>query len=131
MGMVNHVALIVEDSNDIAGLIQMMLTRMGIESHHAGNGFIALNYLENQLPDILLLDLNMPGMSGWQVLDAIKDRHPDAAFPVIVLTALADPANRLIGKLQQHVIRYMTKPFELDDLAATVREALGLPVGGI
>lgn len=129
MSTANRMALIVEDSDDIAGLIQLMLTRMGIDSHHAGNGFLALNFLENQLPDILLLDLNMPGMSGWQVLDAIKERYPDAAFPVIVLTALADPANRLIGKLQEHVIRYMTKPFELDDLAATVREALGLAEG--
>ncbi len=129
MSTANRMALIVEDSDDIAGLIQLMLTRMGIDSHHAGNGFLALNFLENQLPDILLLDLNMPGMSGWQVLDAIKERYPDAGFPVIVLTALADPANRLIGKLQEHVIRYMTKPFELDDLAATVREALGLAEG--
>ncbi len=129
MSTANRMALIVEDSDDIAGLIQLMLARMGIDSHHAGNGFLALNFLENQLPDILLLDLNMPGMSGWQVLDAIKERYPDAAFPVIVLTALADPANRLIGKLQEHVIRYMTKPFELDVLAATVRVALGLAVG--
>jgi two-component system nitrogen regulation response regulator GlnG len=80
------------------------------------------------MPDILLLDINMPGMSGWQVLETVKERYPDFAFPVIVLTALTDPANRLIGKLQQHVVRYMTKPFELDDLADTVRQALGIPI---
>lgn len=128
--VVNRYALIVEDSDDIAGMIQMLLNRMGIENEHAGNGFAALNCLEVRQPDLLLLDINMPGMTGWQVLEAIKERHPDFTFPVIVLTALADPANRLIGKLQQPVVRYMTKPFSLDELAVTVRDALGLPAEG-
>ncbi|MBI5668178.1 MAG: response regulator [Chloroflexi bacterium] len=128
--MADRYALIVEDSADIAGMIQMLLTRMGIESQHAGNGFAALKCLEDRLPDVLLLDINMPGMSGWQVLDAIKERHPDFSFPIIVLTALADPANRLIGKLQHHVVRYMTKPFSMEELAKNVREVLGLPADG-
>lgn len=128
--MAGRYALIVEDNDDVAALIQIMFNRMGIENQHAGNGFAALTCLEERLPDILLLDINMPGMTGWQVLDAIRERYPDFIFPIIVLTAMADPANRLIGRLQQHVVRYMTKPFSLDELSAAVREALGLPVEG-
>lgn len=128
MVSVKRFALVVEDSDDIAGLVMLLLSRMGVESQHAGNGFAALNSIEERLPDILLLDINMPGMTGWQVLEAVKERYPDFTFPVIVLTALTDPANRLIGKLQEHVFRYMTKPFELDDLADAVRQALGIPI---
>jgi DNA-binding response OmpR family regulator len=121
-----HRALIVEDTDDIAGLMQFTLRRMGIESHHASSGFTALAYLEQNTPDIMLLDINMPGMTGWDVLEALKTRAPEVSFPVIVLTALTDPANRMIGKLQSHVVRYLTKPFDMDVFEAAVREALGI-----
>ena len=123
-------ALVVEDNTDLAELIQAMLSRLGIESRHAASGFAALDDLDDRLPDVLLLDINMPGMTGWQVLENVKERYPDFAFPVIVLTALSDPANRLIGKLQKHVFRYVTKPFELAALGAVVCEALGIPTEG-
>ncbi len=129
MASTGRFALVVEDNDDIARLVQLMLRRMDIENAHAASGFAALALLEERLPDLLLLDINMPGMTGWQVLEAVKDRHPEANFPVIVLTALNDPTNRLIGKLQAQVFCYVTKPFELDALALAVREALGLTLG--
>lgn len=119
-----YYALIVEDTQDIAGIMQQLLQRMGIDSQHASSGYKALELLETRLPDVLLLDIGMPGMSGWEVLEQVKQRYPNAHFPVIVLTAFNDPANRLIGKLQQHVFRYLTKPFELETLASAVRDAL-------
>ncbi len=122
-------ALIVEDHDDIAGLMQVSLRRLGVNSHHARSGFLALDFLAHSTPDLLLLDINMPGMTGWQVLDTIKERYPDARYPVIVLTALTDPANRTIGKLQSQVVRYLTKPFDLDVFEQAVREALKLDGG--
>ena len=62
-------------------------------------------------------------MNGWAVLDEIKVRYPQATFPVIVLTAFNDPANKLVGKFQQQVFRYCTKPTDLRTLANTVIEA--------
>jgi two-component system nitrogen regulation response regulator GlnG len=117
-------ALIVEDTADIAGIMQLALDNMNIANQHAPNGFMALEMLESRLPDLMLLDIGMPGMNGWEVLEAIKTRWPDADFPVIVLTAFSDPANRLIGKLQAHVFRYLTKPFDVEELSRIVREAL-------
>jgi two-component system nitrogen regulation response regulator GlnG len=117
-------ALIVEDTADIAGIMQLTLDNMNIAHQHAPNGFLALEMLESRLPDIMLLDIGMPGMNGWEVLEAVKARWPDADFPVIVLTAFSDPANRLIGKLQAHVFRYLTKPFDVEELSRVVREAL-------
>jgi DNA-binding response OmpR family regulator len=121
-----YFALITEDTEDIAGLMQLTLTRLGIDSHHAVNGTLALDFLAQRTPDIMLLDIGMPGMNGWEVLEKVKERYPDTHFPVIVLTAFDDPANKLIGKLQARVFRYITKPFDMDMLAQTVREALHL-----
>jgi two-component system nitrogen regulation response regulator GlnG len=118
--------LIVEDTDDIADIMQLSLMRLGIENHRVPNGPQALSFLETRLPDVLLLDIGLPGMSGWEVLEQIKQRYPDMQFPVIVLTAFSDPANRLIGKLQAHVFRYLTKPFDVEALEKAVREALGL-----
>lgn len=119
-----YFALITEDTEDIAGLMQLTLLGMGIDSHHAASGSLALDFLEQRTPDIMLLDIGMPGMNGWEVLEKVKERYPDTDFPVIVLTAFDDPANKLIGKLQARVFRYITKPFDMDVLAQTVREAL-------
>jgi CheY-like chemotaxis protein len=117
-------ALIAEDTEDIAVLMQLTLKRVGVDSHHAINGMLALECLAERLPDIMLLDISMPGMNGWEVLEKVKERYPDVYFPVIVLTAFDDPANKLIGKLQARVFRYITKPFDMEVLAQTVRDAL-------
>ncbi|MBL8117013.1 MAG: response regulator [Anaerolineae bacterium] len=118
------IAVIVEDTLDAAQLMQIALRRAGIEAHHAADGRSALEVLEQVTPDVLLLDIGMPDMSGWTVLEYIKSRFPDTYFPIIVLTAFDDPANKLIGKLQSRVFRYVTKPFEPAALMQTVQEAI-------
>lgn len=120
----SYFALIAEDTEDIAGLMQMTLTNLGVDSHHAQNGQLALDFISQRVPDILLLDIGMPLVNGWEVLERVKERYPDTYFPVIVLTAFDDPANKLIGKLQGRVYRYITKPFDMDVLTQTVCEAL-------
>jgi DNA-binding response OmpR family regulator len=119
-----HFALIAEDTHDLASAIQQMLSFLEIDSHHAANGIIALECIAQRQPDILLLDIGMPGKSGWEVLEEVKKRYPQAQFPIIILTAFGDPANKLIGKLQPRVFRYITKPFDLLVLTETIREAL-------
>jgi CheY-like chemotaxis protein len=121
-----YFALIVEDTDDIANIMRMTLDHLGVESHHACNGAKALDFVTTRIPDLILLDIGLPGMSGWEVLEAIKNRYPDAEFPVIVMTAFGDPANRLIGKFQKHVSHYIVKPFDVKVLTQAVREALKL-----
>jgi two-component system OmpR family response regulator len=116
--------LIAEDTHDLAENMQRALAYIDIDTHHAANGLLTLEFLSKRHPDILLLDIGMPGKSGWEVLDEIKRCYPDSTFPVIVLTAYGDPANKLVGKLQPRVYRYITKPFDLLTLTSTVQEAL-------
>ena len=122
----SYFALIVEDTDDIARIIEMTLDHLGIESQVAPNGPKALEFVTGKIPDLMLLDIGLPGMSGWEVLEAIKNRYPDAEFPVIIMTAFGDPANRLIGKFQKHVSHYFVKPFDVKELSQAVREALQL-----
>ena len=122
----SYFVLIVEDNDDIANIMRITLDYLGIESHIARNGTLALEFVSDRMPDLMLLDIGLPGMTGWEVLEAIKNRYPDAEFPVIVLTAFADPANRLVGKFQKRVSHYFVKPFDVQDLAQAVREALKL-----
>ena len=115
--------LIVDDTIEYGELVQASLIRSGLRADYVHSGQSALDYLSDRMPDVMLLDISMPGMSGWAVLDEIKVRYPQANFPVIVLTAFNDPANKLVGKFQQQVYRYCTKPTDLRTLASTVIEA--------
>jgi DNA-binding response OmpR family regulator len=115
--------LIVEDTPEFAKLTMLTLERYGYDNaHHAINGEEAMRYVEERKPALMLLDLNLPGMSGWQVLDALKERHGE--LPVIVTTAQSDSANRVVGKLQ-NVFKYLVKPFSPQDLVKTIDAALG------
>lgn len=124
--MTSPFALIVEDTPDMAAIMEMALDRVGVAHHHVDDGPSALAFLETRTPDLLLLDIGLPGMSGWRVLEAIQDRFPDTIYPVIVLTAFDDPANKLVGRLQERVVRYITKPFLPSVLSDAVRETLRL-----
>ena len=119
-------ALIIEDDEAMGRVMQITLQRAGFQTAYAPNGFAALNMLEQQLPDVLLLDIAMPGMNGWESLDAINKQYPDKRFPVIILSAFDDQTNKTLGELNAQVYRYIVKPFDPSFLLKTVREALGI-----
>jgi two-component system, OmpR family, phosphate regulon response regulator PhoB len=121
-------ALIVEDQEEVADVIQATLESVGIQVQHAPNGNKAVALLNQQHPDLIILDIRLPGgMSGWDVLEVIQEWRKDEKTRVVVVSAFIDPANRLIGKLQ-HVDHYLFKPFEVTDLRNIVVDLLGLNV---
>ncbi len=126
MSEVKPFALILEDDPEVGRIIQITLQMNGFEAVHTPNGFAALNELDIRLPDILFLDIAMPGMNGWEALYTMGEQHPEADFPVIVLTAFDDPFNVSVGMLQSRVYRYLVKPFDPTELVQTAREALGI-----
>ena len=119
------VILIIEDTIEFARLTQMMLKRFGYDSHHAEDGESAVEFCEAQRPDVVLMDLNLPGMSGWQVLEKMGQMFGEGAIPVIITSAYSDSANRTVGKLQG-VFKYLVKPINPQNLVGTIREALGV-----
>jgi DNA-binding response OmpR family regulator len=121
-----YFALIIEDDQSMGRVMQITLERSGFQTAYAPNGFAALNLIEQRIPDVVLLDIAMPGMNGWESLAAINEQYPSAKFPVIILSAFDDQTNKTIGALQEQVYRYIVKPFDPSFLLKTVREALGI-----
>jgi CheY-like chemotaxis protein len=121
------VVLIIEDATELAEVIQATLERMDMEIVHETHGNKALAKFTDLNPDILLLDISLPDMTGWHIMDVIKERYQSgdtSSLPiVIVITAYDDPANRLVGKLQG-VHSYLIKPFTSDEIERTVENAI-------
>lgn len=117
--------MIVEDTLELAEVIQATLERMSMTTYHESHGNRALERLQQIDPDVVLLDIHLPDMTGWKILDAIKEKYGDAKKSpvVIVITAYGDPANRLVGKLQG-VHSYLIKPFTSDEIEKVVAQAL-------
>ena len=120
--------LIVEDEIEIANIEQLALEDLPVNIHHCSNPADGLTYLAENAPALLVLDIGLPGMTGWQFLEKVKaDKLLPEDVPVVITTAFSDPANRVIGKLQ-NVTHYLTKPFspmEFRDLVVSVLQLDG------
>jgi DNA-binding response OmpR family regulator len=116
-------ALIVEDSAELGQIIQETLYRIHILAFHETNGRAALERYDQVFPDVVLLDINLPDMTGWEVLDVIKERRPGRSPAILIISASGDPANRLLGKLQA-VDEYLVKPCKPADIQKAVRQIL-------
>ena len=113
--------LIVDDETGIRKLLQSKLSSEGYDCQEAGNAEQALNKLENKAIDLVILDINMPGKSGIELLSEIKASYPDIA--VIMATAIAD-TNIAIQCMKQGAYDYITKPFDLDEVIISINRAL-------
>jgi two-component system, OmpR family, alkaline phosphatase synthesis response regulator PhoP len=111
--------LIVEDDRDIAELLKRYLTRAGHVTDALGDGGEALAFIRTRVPDLVVLDLMLPGVDGLEVCRALR-RSPDTrALPIIMLTARTEEADRIVG-LELGADDYVTKPFSPSELVARV-----------
>jgi DNA-binding response OmpR family regulator len=116
--------LVVEDEQDIAGLIKHTLERSGDASVEiAGRGDDALRAIAVRQPDLVILDLNLPGLSGDDVCRMLRQRSETVNLPIIMLTARTSETERVAG-LDLGADDYVTKPFSLRELGARVRAVL-------
>jgi DNA-binding response OmpR family regulator len=115
--------LIVEDDLAIAAFVQTALEREGFATEVIGDGLVALNRVDAEPPDLILLDLMLPGLDGLKVCQAIR-RRP-AYIPIIMLTAKGDDVDKIVG-LEIGADDYITKPFKTRELIARVRAILRL-----
>jgi len=116
--------LAVDDDIDILDLVQMSLTADGFDVVTASNGPEALEQARAHSPDLILLDLMMPGMGGFEVMEKLKADPQTRTIPVIMLTARAQTHEKVQG-LNAGADDYITKPFDLKELTARIEAVLG------
>jgi DNA-binding response OmpR family regulator len=119
-GMKGGRILVVDDDADIRGLVRELLARAGYEVAEAGSGKAGLRELYASSPDLVILDVSMPELDGWQTLERIRDL---SEVPVLMLTARAGELEKVRG-LKGGADDYMTKPFGRQELLARVEALL-------
>ena len=116
--------LIAEDDHAIATLLQAAIgERMAAATHVVANGALVPDALVSERPDLIILDLSLPGLSGLDVFDLVRNDPVWAGTPVLFLTADPEKASRAASSSGQQ--RVMGKPFDVDELVATVASLLG------
>jgi len=116
--------LIVDDEPDLLEMVQINLEMEGYECIVAYDGFRALDRARKEKPDLIILDVMLPGLNGYKVCRLLKFDEKYKRIPIIMLTAEAQQADRLMGEATG-ADYYMTKPFSADKLLAKVKELLG------
>jgi len=123
--------LVVDDEPDVVETIELRLAREGYEVLTAGDGLEALDLVRENRPDLLLLDVMLPGENGYRVAHRIREKEAAGAasgrLPIILLTARdlsSDPEREKIFMDFSGADRAIYKPFDLDDLVRQIRELL-------
>jgi two-component system response regulator ResD len=119
--------LVVEDEENVAELITLYLGKEGFETVAAGDGAQALNVARELKPDLVLLDLMLPGMDG---LDVFRQLRKESRVPVIIVTARGEEVDRIVG-LELGADDYVVKPFSPRELVARVKAVLRRSAEGI
>ncbi len=128
--------IIVEDEPDMAELVAMRLRREGYRVDVSHDGMDALHRVRSSSPDLVLLDLMLPGLSGTEVAREIRSDPRTASIPIVMLTAKSEESDMIVG-LQLGADDYVTKPFSMSVLVARVAAVLrrsaqlGAPTGGM
>ena len=115
--------LVAEDDPDIANLLAHYLQRAGFEADVVGSGRDVLPRVKKAPPDVLLLDLMLPGLDGLEVCRALRSDPQTTAIPIIMVTAKAEESDRIVG-LELGADDYITKPFSPNEVIARIRALL-------
>jgi len=116
--------LVVDDQFGIRVLLQEVLEREGFEVHLAANGIEALQQVESKSPDLVLLDMKIPGMDGIEILTNIRKRNPH--LKVVMMTAYGE-LDLVKEAAALDAIGHFTKPFDIDELRNFVIRQIGAP----
>jgi DNA-binding response OmpR family regulator len=119
--------LYIEDDPGMIDLVSTLVTRRGYELVGAAGGRKGLELLHEltEKPDVILLDLMMPDMDGWDVYQNIKGTESTKTIPVIIVTAKAQNIDKVLGLQIAKVDDYVTKPFSPTDLVNSIEKVLG------
>jgi DNA-binding response OmpR family regulator len=114
----------IEDEEEMIDLVRLILSRRGYEILGANGGREGLDLVRRELPDLVLLDLMMPDMDGWDVYQQMKSEERTRDIPVIVITAKAQSIDKVLGLHIAKVDDYISKPFSPQELMDSVEKVL-------
>ncbi|MEZ4666883.1 MAG: response regulator [Anaerolineae bacterium] len=114
----------IEDEVEMIELVKMILAREGFEVIGASGGIQGLQTVEDSQPSLVLLDLMMPDMDGWEVYQRMKANPKTSDIPVIVITARTQSIDKVLGLHIAKVDDYITKPFSPIELTSSVNRAI-------
>lgn len=114
----------IEDEEEMIDLVRLILNRRGFEVIGANGGREGLDIVRRELPDLVLLDLMMPDMDGWDVYQQMKAEEATRDIPVIVVTAKAQSIDKVLGLHIAKVEDYIAKPFSPQELLDSVEKVL-------
>lgn len=120
----NRTVVYIEDDPEMIDLVSMILSRQGFQIRGAQSGRKGLDLIIAEPPDLILLDLMMPDMDGWDVYHQLKASESSKHIPVIVITAKAQQIDRVLGLRIAKVDDYITKPFRPQELLDSVERVL-------
>jgi two-component system, OmpR family, response regulator VicR len=118
--------LYIEDDPEMIDLVTLILNRRGYIVTGAHGGREGLDFLQKEVPDLILLDLMMPDMDGWDVYHQLKAGEPTKNIPVIIITAKTQPIDRVLGLHIAKVDDYIDKPFRPQNLLDSIERILNL-----
>ena len=121
--MAQQTILLVEDEKDIRDLLALHLQREGFAVFEAGDGLQAVDLAQKRKPDLILLDLMLPGLDGLGVSKALQRDPGTASIPILMLTARGEEVDRIVG-LELGAADYVVKPFSLREVLLRIRAVL-------
>ncbi len=116
--------VVIEDDPEMINLVKLILKKEGFDVVGAMGGRDGLDAIEHLSPDLVLLDLMMPDIDGWEVYQTMKANDQTKNIPVIIITAKAQSIDKVLGLHIAKVDDYITKPFSPNELVASVRRVL-------
>ena len=120
------VVVCIEDEPDMIDLIRLILKRKGYDVIGANGGEAGIEAIKKNNPDLILLDLMMPDMDGWEVYQQIKADPAIESIPVIIVTAKAQSIDKVLGLQIAKVDDYITKPFSPQELVDSIERILSV-----
>jgi CheY-like chemotaxis protein len=121
-----YTILVVDDEPDVRRMLQVVLDKGGHGVVSADSGLEALVVAQAEQPDLILLDIMMEGMDGWEVLKLLKLDDQTRGIPVVMLSARVEPRDKIRG-LQEGAVDYLVKPFSVKDILERIELILGAP----
>ena len=114
----------IEDDLEMIDLVNLILNRRGYQVLGAHGGKNGLDLVNTELPDLVLLDLMMPGMDGWEVYQQLKANEKTRSIPIIIITAKAQDIDRVLGLHIAKVEDYICKPFRPQELLDSIERVM-------